>query len=234
VAGKGIGTAKVKPAEYSAMVREIESRLSPNMLDVEIEDRLEHLRKNMTENQRMFVKIYTAVGNTADTRRKFIELRGSAPEKLETLKLKPEVAEAILLERMLVFRRLDMSPERVMEDISVIALSNIAEYCDVVDGELIMKDWSEIPFPLKAAIKSVQQTKYGIKIELYDKTQALYKLAEAAGIFKPDGIEAELKSLITRIVKDAMTIDTVIDGEFEEITDKFIEQQMEEGNENKV
>lgn len=62
---------------------------------------------------------------------------------------------------------------RAMREREIIAYSNLMDYCEVVEGAIVLRDAAKVPAELWRAVSSIKQTKNGIEIKLWDKNVAL-------------------------------------------------------------
>lgn len=106
--------------------------------------------------------------------------------------LKP-LTRAALTERITEEgRRQDLSPDTLVAEYYNIAYSNVSDYFETgAFGELVLKDWGEIPVEKLAAVKKVssKMTTRGIETELtmHDKRGAMDILAKLMGMVAADG-----------------------------------------------
>lgn len=105
--------------------------------------------------------------------------------------------------------------ERITEEFAKIAFSDITELFEVIEESLDktsvktnkegkvksfeLKSLKDFPKNLRFAIKSIEPTRYGVKITLYDKIGALEALGKHTGYFaadneqkKPEGVQIYL------------------------------------------
>lgn len=85
----------------------------------------------------------------------------------------------------------DISPDRVIQELAVIAFSKPSDYMyNIGLGELTLKNFDEIPSIKMGAVKSIESTptQFGTKwkLVLQDKITALKSLAEYMGLVAPD------------------------------------------------
>lgn len=86
-------------------------------------------------------------------------------------------------------RQYDVTVERVIEEWSKIAFVDLTRLVAELGGTLQkvqVKTLHEIPVELRAAIKGIKPTKYGIEISFYEKTTALEALSRYLGIYGAD------------------------------------------------
>lgn len=88
----------------------------------------------------------------------------------------------------------DITPERIIEELSKIAFANYSDFIDIVDevkknvkGQKIrVKDLVGLSDDQKSAIRKVKYSGKGIEIELYDKVEALELIGKHIGMFKDE------------------------------------------------
>lgn len=110
---------------------------------------------------------------------------------------KPYIQEEIA---RLLNEKAGITKERVLNEISEIAFSDITEYFDfknverqigektIKSRQIFVKNLNSIKINTKA-IQSVKETRDGFQITLFDKLRALEKLGENLGIFKNNTME---------------------------------------------
>lgn len=76
-----------------------------------------------------------------------------------------------------------VSVKKTVEELGKIGYANIKDVLEIRDGKLYVKDFEKLPREFTAAIKSVKETKYGIRIHLYDKTKALELIGKHLAMF---------------------------------------------------
>lgn len=114
---------------------------------------------------------------------------------------RPLVQAAIAERRKAVMQRLDISAERVLQEVAKLAFSNMGDYVRITgDGEPYT-DLSNVSLDQMAAISEVTTEDFTdgrgddardvkkVKIKLYDKLAALEKLMKYHGLFAPDRLE---------------------------------------------
>ena len=76
----------------------------------------------------------------------------------------------------------EITRQKLMEELAVIAFADTTEYLSVKDGVLTVAD---IPKGAAlGAIQSVEKTSGGIRVRFYDKLKALELLGKATGLFE--------------------------------------------------
>lgn len=102
-------------------------------------------------------------------------------------------------------KKLDYWRERLLEELSLLAFSDITNFLTVKDGEVQIKDLKEST-PLSGAISSISQkkTKYStsIKYKFWDKVRSLEAMARLLGMDVQDGEnQSEKLEKIAEILK---------------------------------
>lgn len=78
-------------------------------------------------------------------------------------------------------RAAGITKEKIQRELDLLAFSDISKILDVKNGSVYVTDFSKIPQHIRRQIKSVQETKDGLKIVLYGKERALEILAKWVG-----------------------------------------------------
>jgi len=83
-----------------------------------------------------------------------------------------------------------ISIDKIINELSHIAFSNITDYIEVKENSITLTDWTKLSKEQTAAIESIHQTKDGYRIKLYSKPQALEMIGKHLRMFidiiKPD------------------------------------------------
>lgn len=95
-------------------------------------------------------------------------------------------------------KRTEVTQDKVLAELSKIAFSSGADFAKVVtlnigkDGRpgaqvVELTDTDQLTQDQKAAISSIEETKFGIKVSTYDKVRALELLGRHLGMFDGSG-----------------------------------------------
>lgn len=108
----------------------------------------------------------------------------------------PKVRNAIA--RILKERRLeyDVTVERLQQEVARIAFSDITKVilaCKT--GKITLEDLEKLPPSVRAAIKQIRPTKFGIDITFHDKIGALDMLAKHFGYYEKDNEQKKLEGV---------------------------------------
>lgn len=106
--------------------------------------------------------------------------------------LKKEPVREYLRERQKeVFAKAGITAERVLEELSAVAFSNIADYTEVKKDAgakkgvvLRTKETSAIPREKLSAVAGMKEGPGGVEVRLYEKLRALELLGKCVGLFR--------------------------------------------------
>ena len=98
------------------------------------------------------------------------------------------------------FERLDITTDRVFEELAAVAFSNIGRYATVTgDGDVSLFPWSDMPEHGLACVAEISETpnKYGNarRIRMHDKLIALRDIAKLKGIDGDDTPEERAQAI---------------------------------------
>lgn len=117
----------------------------------------------------------------------------SAYSQAHDLLRKPEVAEAISEAMRRRSEATGITASRVLQEIALIAFSDITDIVDNHTGELLIKRLSDLPRPVRRLIESVKETpgEFGIAraVKLHPKIPALKLLVDHLGLEAPKKLE---------------------------------------------
>lgn len=96
-------------------------------------------------------------------------------------------------------KRTEITQDRVLEELALIAFSRATDFAEVKKGIVYIKDTSKLSSDQVRAIAGIKQGKFGVEIKLNDKEKALELLGRHLGMFKDkvevSGLEDEKKKL---------------------------------------
>lgn len=77
-----------------------------------------------------------------------------------------------------------MTAEKLISELRTMAMADISDYVDIVDGNAVVKDLKSIPPRKRRAVASLKNGagNKGAEIKLYDRTKAIELLARFLGI----------------------------------------------------
>ncbi len=151
----------------------------------------------LSEKQKRFVQEYlvdlnaTAAAKRAGYSPKTASEQGA--RLLANVKVQEEIQKAIEKRQ----NRVEITQDRVLQELAAIAFASGADYASIISGVVMMNDTEELTEEQKAAIVSIKQTKEGVEVKLADKMRALELLAKHLGLLQAqekqeDGMLLEL------------------------------------------
>lgn len=154
--------------------------------------------RGLTPKQQSFVREYLVDLNiTAAALRAGYSKRTAAQLGYQLMK-NPAIQEAIRKAMDDRAKRTEVTQDKVLAELSKIAFSSGADFAKVVtlnigkDGRpgaqvVELTDTDQLTQDQKAAISSIEETKFGIKVSTYDKVRALELLGRHLGMFDGSG-----------------------------------------------
>ena len=70
-------------------------------------------------------------------------------------------------------KRTEITQDRVLKELAVIAFAKATDYAEVKDGQVIIKDTEELNEQQARAIAGIKEGKFGVEVKLNDKEKAL-------------------------------------------------------------
>jgi phage terminase small subunit len=151
----------------------------------------------LTPKQESFCLAYLETGNASEAYRRSYSASRMKDKQIweESSKLlaSPKVAQRLVELNASAVSSAVMTRQRALERLSLIAETSITDILEFDQQELDgpdgpvretiwrMKDSAEIPDIAAATIKSVTMTKFGPKIEMYDRLSAIQQLSKMQG-----------------------------------------------------
>lgn len=145
------------------------------------------MANKLTPKQRRFIDEYLIDLNATQA-----AIRAGYSEKtaysigLQNLK-KLEIQAEIQKRRNRLQNKLEITQERVLQELAAIAFANGADYAKVVNTGLLptveMIPTDELPPEKLPAIAGVKSNQYGVEVKLHDKVKALELLGKYLGTF---------------------------------------------------
>jgi len=100
-----------------------------------------------------------------------------------------------------ISKKTEITVERVLREYAKLAFTNFDDLVDMSTGMPVFRDIKKIKSEHMAALQSVSETKFGLKIRMHDKKGALDSLAKHLGLFAEDN-KRELKMQVGEITKE--------------------------------
>lgn len=97
---------------------------------------------------------------------------------------KPQIAEEIEKRQVKLRNKLEITQEKVLEELAAIAFANGTDFVTVTaTGLLDIKPTSKVPREKLPAIAGIKYNQLGVEIKLHDKVRALELLGKHLGVF---------------------------------------------------
>jgi phage terminase small subunit len=149
----------------------------------------------LTARQQRFVEEYLVDLNAT----KAAERAGYSPRAARMhgsrLMMNDDIAGAIFEAQQARARRTDITADRVVQELAVIAFSDLGEVFDNESGTLRMRRFSEMSEHVRRALESVreQPTEKGVilSVKLHSKVAALKMLADHLGMDAPKKVRVD-------------------------------------------
>lgn len=140
----------------------------------------------MTDKQRRFAQEYLVDLNAT----RAAERAGYKDPRIgPKLKNRPPIAAEIQRSMERRQARTEITQDRVVTELARVAFANGTDYARVVDGgrAVELTDTDGLTDSQRAAVASIETTRYGVKIGMYNKLRALELLGRHLGMFEKSG-----------------------------------------------
>lgn len=142
------------------------------------------MASKLTAKQQRFIREYLADLNATQA-----AIRAGYSEKTapwigaENLR-KPQIQAEIQRLGQKTAQKLEITRERVMEELAAVGFSRVADFVRVEHGQRVFATvTSDLPDSKVAALAGLKQGTNGIEVKLHDKVRALELLGKALGVF---------------------------------------------------
>ncbi|MDK1020206.1 MAG: terminase small subunit [Candidatus Hydrogenedentes bacterium] len=145
---------------------------------------------DITDKQSLFVEYYLGAANLNATKAAIMAgyAKKSAQSQASTLMVNPHVTKYMRKRMDDRKRRMEVSQEKIIRELSVLAFSTPGEFAEWKGNSLFVKSSDEIPKYLQGAIKSIEpvssKTGWRLKITFYDKVAATKLLMQHLGMLE--------------------------------------------------
>lgn len=141
--------------------------------------------EQLSERQRKFVDAYLQHGNATEACR---QAGYTWPEKQSHQQLgKTRIQAALAERRAQLIRTYDVTPERVIAELALIAFSNMYDYVTWGPDGVTLRDAAQVDARARRVVGEVSQTTTlgggTVKFKLHSKTDALDKLARHLDLY---------------------------------------------------
>ena len=156
----------------------------------------------LTEKQKRFVQEYLVDLNaTAAAKRAGYSEKSASRIAVELLN-KTQVSAEIQKQQAKRQKRVEITQEKVLEELAAIAFANGADFATVNQNGIVrITPTSELPDEKRKAIASIKEGANGTEIKTYDKVRALELLGKHLGVFDSNnGAAAEQENNIFEVI----------------------------------
>ena len=99
-------------------------------------------------------------------------------------------------------KRTEITQDRVLKELAAIGFYDITDFLSVRDGNLCVKDTSEISKSKIPAISRIKATQFGLDIIFNDKVRALEKIGEHLGMWKDNSVNTDALERLDAILSE--------------------------------
>lgn len=156
----------------------------------------------MTEKQKIFADEYLIDLNaTRAYRVAYPSVKKDETAAVAAARMLRNVKVAAYIQKRMQQRqeRTEITQDRVLQELAAIAFARAADFAEVKNDRVIIKDTAELTEQQIRAIAGIKEGKFGIEVKLNDKEKALELLGRHLGMFKDrvevSGLEDEKKKL---------------------------------------
>ena len=141
--------------------------------------------KKLTKKQDFFCRNYVSNGHNGTKAAIDAGYSTNTAKQIATENLsKPYINERIKELEQPVIEKLELDENWVISKLKSFSDTLITDFFEIKNGNIELKDLSELPKEKIAAIESIKQTKHGIEIKLVDKKGSTVDIGKHLGMFK--------------------------------------------------
>lgn len=138
----------------------------------------------LNDKQKRFVDEYLVDLNATAAAKRAGYSEKTAYSMGQRLLKKVEIQAAIQKRQETLRGKLEITQERVLEELAAIAFANGTDFATINRNGLVrLTPTSELPEEKKKAVASIKEGQYGTEIKLHDKVRALELLGKHLGVF---------------------------------------------------
>lgn len=137
----------------------------------------------MTDQRKKFVDEYIKSRDPAKSAIKAGYSARTAPQIACKLLNEDEIKNEIDTRLAKISAKVDVSVERILNELAAIAFVDRTELVKVTGGEAYIKDTDALSDQAKKVISGIKQTKNGIELNMFDKIKALELLGKYQKMF---------------------------------------------------
>lgn len=159
----------------------------------------------LTDKQKRFVDEYQVDLNATAAAKRAGYSEKTAYSMGQRLLKKVEIQAAIQKRQAKLRGKLEITQERVLEELAAIAFANGTDFATITHNGLVrLTPTDEVPEEKKKAVASIKEGRYGTEIKLHDKVRALELLGEHLGVFDANnGSGNEQENNIFEVIEES-------------------------------
>lgn len=141
----------------------------------------------MTEKQKIFADEYLIDLNaTRAYKVAYPRVKNDETAAAAAARLLKNVKVVTYIEKRMQDRqkRTEVTQDRVIEELAAIAFARATDFAQIVNGNVVLTDTSNLSEDQIKAIAGIKEGKFGIELKLNDKEKALELLGRHLGMFK--------------------------------------------------
>ena len=150
-------------------------------------------KNNLTIQQQNFVDKFLETNNASEAYRFAYKCKGSTVDTIKAnacnLLKNTYIALTIEKEQERLQEKTDITKDQLLKELQTIKDTNILDYFEVAGNTLKLKDLKTMPIEQQKAIESLEETKFGIKLKLHNKTWSIERICKMLGFDAPTGID---------------------------------------------
>ena len=150
--------------------------LSPT--EMALKKKITDIFTELNEEERLIASAYLSTGKESET----ADMLGIEKKRVSAVLKHIKVKQALTLSGLLLQSRTSTAAEDLVRKLKLFIDTRVTDFFDIIDGKLIVKDFSKIPEDKISAIQSIKETKYGLEIKLVSKLEAIDLLSRLLGI----------------------------------------------------
>ena len=119
------------------------------------------------------------------------------------LRSKPQVDA--LIELLVEEKRqsIEVEADQILKELGYIGFSDMADFCTWKNSRVVLKRSDQLTYEQTRCVSAIQETKYGVKITLHSKLNALRMMGEYLDMFSGDASDNKTPREKAKEIKDA-------------------------------
>ena len=158
----------------------------------------------MTAKQKRFVSEYLVDLNATQAAIRAGYSKRTACEQASRLLANVKISEEIAKRREKLQNKLEITQERVLEELAAVGFANAASYVEILKPGIVrIKATQSLTREQRAAIIGIKETQNGVEIKLADKVRALELLGKHLGVFDNGSAATNQENNIFEIIEES-------------------------------